>query len=218
MERVVYDERKLSHLRKLSYEIIYVFYRQERQDKQLLHLYRLLQASEARNKTVRYDWVMETRAWLSFISPKEEGEISSHWSYPVDDEKINASAQQNGSIEINYSGDSDDKFYLKTALGGFHVPPPDHEDWYLEEGHNYKLNIPLTTSKEGLVVTVWVIEYDGQQRLSETIQNLHNGQNDIHFTPSAGSTRFRVAIRCSGNGTVLIAPISFFKERYSSSK
>ncbi len=217
LKSIISDDLKLSRAKKIFPKTIATFFNQEQSNNKLLQLYNILAGATARNCNITYEWQHEHRKLLSFNPLAENESNIVQWEYPKDDDKIDISVKDNGSVELSYSGGKEDFFYLATSTGGFHFPPPEHKDWLVEAGFNYRLDVSLTTCQGQLSIYGWIIEYSATERIAHTVLLLHNGKNTINFTPTTYCTRFRIAIRCSGSGTILLAPVSLFKETVQSS-
>ncbi len=205
IERVVYHDRELEQLGRLSGAMVDAFYRQVDLDQTLLRVYEM--AGNMRPRSHRTEeYVSVQRPSLAFADAGNPTLLSASWTCPPAASNA-VTVVADGTLRVEFSLAEDEKIYLYTGDGGFDRPPSQTALWTIEPGRDHIFALRFATLAGAPRFLLWYIEYDGSHRLGHSTLPLRNGDNHLTVKPSPTATCFRLALRCAGSGSAQLHPI-----------
>ena len=82
--------------------------------------------------------------------------------------------------------------------------------------HTYAFHVPARFVEGAPEVKMWVIEYDRTRRLRHSVLALRESRNRLIVKASGTTCCFRIALRFSGSGSLVLGPIQLFQRQTDS--
>ena len=210
VDRIIYDEHEQRRLGELSQRLISTYFRQSDLDAAILQHYELACRLTPRNVRPSGKSVAVSLPALSFSTADTPRQLSGTWTCPPD--KLEAiGVSQAGELELRFDLAESEKVYLQSDSGAFSAPPRHADSWPIEPNRTYELQLSARVAAGKPEVRMWVIEYDAQQRLADSVLLIQEGDNRVTVRTTDSSSCFRVAFRLAGTGAVTLGPIQLFE-------
>ena len=210
IDQVNYNDGELNRLGDLLRQVINAYYRQSYQDRRLMGYYAMLQSPGSASDDTGWAQKERIRSELAFIDTDCPQNLSRRWAVmkplkPSGKRAITITDQQN--LCVDFCLEADDRFYIATESSNFKKPPNDTRLWQVKSNQALELWVVMKTQEGSPVVQTWFIDFDEKKRLSHTVHLLQDGLNKIEHATSLHARSFRIAIRFSGAGKVLLEPL-----------
>ena len=215
IDRVIYDDHLLSGMGRLSHAVVDAFFQQAHLDQTILQLYEFVCALTPRNAQPAAEYTLAARPALSFSTATSPDELSASWSYPAGPSR-SVKVSDDGGLLVRWVLSAGEKFYVQSDSHAFARPPRQPEAWQMMPRHTYAFHVPARFVEGAPEVKMWVIEYDRTRRLRHSVVALRESRNRLIVKASGTTCCFRIALRFSGSGSLVLGPIQLFQRQTDS--